>query len=78
MPKINTVDKVDGRLPDLGEVLALSRLNAMCEDIRMIYPKGAELTVATDGLVFDGELVSLVKITMTSAEFQHRYCWYHR
>ncbi|KAF2724383.1 hypothetical protein K431DRAFT_310319 [Polychaeton citri CBS 116435] len=50
---INTVDKVDGRLPDLGEVLALSRLNAMCEDIKKIYSTGAELTIATDGLVFD-------------------------
>ncbi|RDL33854.1 Uncharacterized protein BP5553_08222 [Venustampulla echinocandica] len=50
---INTVDKVIGRLPDLGEVLALARLNTMCKEIRKVYLPGAEVTIATDGLVFD-------------------------
>ena len=45
-----------GRAPDLGEILALSKLNQMCEDIRVIYSPGAEIHVATDGLVFDGDL----------------------
>jgi len=46
---------VNGCLPDLGEELALARLNSLCKDIEKVYPKGAELTIATDGLVFDGE-----------------------
>jgi pyoverdine/dityrosine biosynthesis protein Dit1 len=45
---------VNGCLPDLGEELALARLNSLCKDIEKVYPKGAELTIATDGLVFDG------------------------
>ncbi|OMP83338.1 Spore wall maturation protein DIT1, partial [Diplodia seriata] len=50
---INKVDKVTGILPDLGEELALARLNQMCEDIRVIYPLGGEVHIATDGMVFD-------------------------
>jgi pyoverdine/dityrosine biosynthesis protein Dit1 len=40
-------------LPDLGEELALARLNQMCEDIRAVYPMGGQVWLATDGLVFD-------------------------
>lgn len=50
---INRVDKVTGSLPDLGEVLALSRLNSLCDDVKKVYPRGAQVTIATDGLVFD-------------------------
>ena len=50
---INRIDKVTGALPDLGEELAFARLNALCEDISKIYPFGAEITIATDGLVFN-------------------------
>lgn len=50
---INKVDKVTGVLPDLGEELALARLNQMCEDIRTVYPMGGQVWLATDGLVFD-------------------------
>ncbi|KAF2850861.1 hypothetical protein T440DRAFT_395914 [Plenodomus tracheiphilus IPT5] len=50
---INKVDKVTGVLPDLGEELALARLNQMCEDIRAVYPMGGQVWLATDGLVFD-------------------------
>ncbi|KAI9890315.1 MAG: hypothetical protein M1814_004225 [Vezdaea aestivalis] len=50
---INRVDKVTGALPDLGEELALSRLNALCKDIGQVYAHGAEITIATDGLVFN-------------------------
>lgn len=53
--QINRVDKVIGHLPDLGEELALARLNSLCKDIEKIYPQGAEVTIATDGLVFDGK-----------------------
>ena len=51
---VNSVDKVTGKLPDLGEELALARLNALCKDIGEIYEHGAEVTIATDGLVFNG------------------------
>lgn len=53
--QINKVDKVTGILPDLGELLALARLNQLCEDVRKVYPAGGEVTIATDGLVFDGK-----------------------
>ncbi|KAF2184527.1 hypothetical protein K469DRAFT_578921, partial [Zopfia rhizophila CBS 207.26] len=55
-PHINRIDKVIGVLPDLGDELALARLNNLCEDIRAIYPLGGEIHIATDGLIFDGTL----------------------
>ena len=58
--QVNTTTKVLGRNPDLGEVLALSRLNQICEDIQGLYSPGAEIHVATDGLVFDGDRFSQV------------------
>ena len=53
--QINLVDKVTGKLPDLGEELAMARLHSMCMDIAAVYQHGAEVTIATDGLVFNGE-----------------------
>ncbi|KHN94903.1 Pyoverdine biosynthesis [Metarhizium album ARSEF 1941] len=50
---VNKLDKVTGILPDLGEELALYRLNQMCEDIKQVYPLGGKVFIATDGLVFD-------------------------
>ncbi|KAI1749747.1 Pyoverdine/dityrosine biosynthesis protein-domain-containing protein [Xylaria castorea] len=50
---VNRVEKVTGILPDLGEELALHRLNHMCEDIKAVYPLGGQVYIATDGLVFD-------------------------
>lgn len=50
---VNKVDKVTGSLPDLGEELALHRLNQMCEDIKEVYPLGGQVVIATDGLLFD-------------------------
>ncbi|KAL9057173.1 MAG: hypothetical protein Q9162_002501 [Coniocarpon cinnabarinum] len=57
---VNRVDKVISSLPDLGEVLALSRLNQLCQDIKSVYPLGGEVHLATDGLVFDGTLTGVV------------------
>lgn len=51
---INRTDKVTGVLPDLGEDLALGRLNDLCVEIRKVYAHGAEVHIATDGLVFNG------------------------
>src|SRR6185437_10554331 len=50
---VNRVEKVTGILPDLGEELALYRLNQMCEDIKTVYPLGGQVFIATDGLVFN-------------------------
>ncbi|OJD28971.1 pyoverdine dityrosine biosynthesis [Diplodia corticola] len=50
---INQTDKVTGKLPDLGEELALARLNQLCEDIKAVYPLGGQIHIATDGLLFD-------------------------
>jgi len=49
----NTTDKVIGKLPDLGEVLALARLEFLCRDIEGVHVADAQITLATDGLVFD-------------------------
>ncbi|KAI4158270.1 MAG: hypothetical protein LQ342_007605 [Letrouitia transgressa] len=51
--KINRIDKVTGARPDFGEELALARLDNLCRDIAKIYEFGAEVTIATDGLVFN-------------------------
>lgn len=48
------VEKVLGTLPDLGEELALMHLNGLCESIAEIYEYGAELVIASDGLVYNG------------------------
>jgi pyoverdine/dityrosine biosynthesis protein Dit1 len=56
---VNRVDKVTGALPDLGEELALSRLNALCVEIGKVYEYGAEVHIATDGLVFNGMQLSI-------------------
>lgn len=52
---VNRIDKVLGALPDFGEELAMARLDNMCKDIKAIYPQGAEVVIATDGIVFNGK-----------------------
>lgn len=60
----NTVTKVLGTLPDLGEELALLRLDAFCEQVGKFYAPGCELLIMSDGRVFadcvgvDDEVVS--------------------
>ncbi|KAK4078961.1 hypothetical protein Trihar35433_66 [Trichoderma harzianum] len=49
---VNKVEKVLGALPDLGEELALGRLQNLCEDIQEIYAPGAYVTITSDGLVY--------------------------
>ncbi|KAF5309310.1 hypothetical protein D9611_014401 [Ephemerocybe angulata] len=49
----NTQSKVFGRLPDLGEQLALAHLNGLCAAISDVYPPGGELTIVSDGLVYN-------------------------
>jgi len=48
------LDKVLGVLPDYAEYLGLCRLNQMCVDVREVYSAGAEVTIAADGVVFNG------------------------
>lgn len=50
---VNRVDKVLGSLPDLGEELALGRLQSLCDDIQDVYPPGAFVTITSDGLVYN-------------------------
>lgn len=52
----NKVEKVLGTLPDKAEELALGRLNTMCATIGQFYEPGAELTIISDGLVYNGSL----------------------
>jgi pyoverdine/dityrosine biosynthesis protein Dit1/AcrR family transcriptional regulator len=44
--------KVLGELPDLGEEIALTFLQSLCDDIRQVYPPGAELIICADGRIF--------------------------
>jgi pyoverdine/dityrosine biosynthesis protein Dit1 len=53
----NKVYKVFGVLPDKSEEIALDRLNSMCIRIEQIYKPGAQCTIISDGLVYNGKLV---------------------
>jgi len=44
--------KVLGKLPDLGEEVALTFLQGLCDDIRQVYAPGARISVCADGRVF--------------------------
>ena len=50
----NARDKVLGVLPDLGEELALKHVNGLCENIKAVYERGAEMHITSDGLVYNG------------------------
>lgn len=52
----NRVEKVLGTLPDKAEELALERLNIMCERIQAVYKPGAQVTVISDGITYNGKL----------------------
>lgn len=51
----NSTTKVLGYLPDKSEEVALANLNGLCDAIKNIYPPGAELTIISDGLVYNGK-----------------------
>jgi pyoverdine/dityrosine biosynthesis protein Dit1/AcrR family transcriptional regulator len=44
--------KVLGTLPDLGEEIALTFLQSLCDDIRQVYTPGAQLIICADGRIF--------------------------
>ncbi|PYI17934.1 Clavaminate synthase-like protein [Aspergillus violaceofuscus CBS 115571] len=50
-PSPNHQDKTLGVLPDFGEELALHHLNGLCLNIAQVYSPGAEVHIASDGLV---------------------------
>lgn len=50
--------------PDYGEVLALKRLNDLCEGISAIYSPGACMTICSDGRVFS----DVVQVTDTAVD----------
>jgi hypothetical protein len=50
---VNKVEKVLGALPDLGEELALGRLNNLVEDVKEIYEPGAQVLITSDGMVYN-------------------------
>lgn len=50
----NSQSKVLGKLPDRAEELSLAHLNGLCLSIKDIYPPGADLTIISDGLVYNG------------------------
>ncbi|KAM0251263.1 hypothetical protein ACHAQJ_008296 [Trichoderma viride] len=49
----NTKVKVLGRVPDKAEEYALAHLNGLCAAIKDVYPPGAELTIISDGIVYN-------------------------
>lgn len=50
--KSPSTEKTSGIHPDLGEVLALKRLNEMCQKISSVYASGAKVVICSDGRVF--------------------------
>jgi pyoverdine/dityrosine biosynthesis protein Dit1 len=50
----NNKTKVLGVLPDLGEELALKRLDGIASAIDAVYENGAEIHITSDGLVYNG------------------------
>ncbi|CAG8267028.1 unnamed protein product [Penicillium salamii] len=49
----NRLSKTLGPLPDKGEELGMAHLNGLCAAISDVYEPGAELTIASDGLVYN-------------------------
>ncbi|GAB7336005.1 hypothetical protein MBLNU13_g08832t1 [Cladosporium sp. NU13] len=53
---LNRENKVLGHLPDLGEELALRRLNTIAESVKEVYEFGAIVNIASDGVLFNDVL----------------------
>lgn len=52
----NAADKVLGVLPDKAEEVSLLHLQGLCNNVRNVYDRGAELTIVSDGIVYNGAL----------------------
>lgn len=57
--------KVLGRLPDMGEEIALNFLDTVCAEIDRLYSPGARISICSDGRVFS-DLVGVVEEAVTS------------
>lgn len=53
----NNDSKVLGTVPDKGEEIALAHLNGICESIKEVYEPGADITIASDGIVYNGKIL---------------------
>jgi hypothetical protein len=51
----NREGKVLGDLPDLGEEISLACLQGFCNSVSQVYKPGAEISIASDGLMYNGE-----------------------
>jgi pyoverdine/dityrosine biosynthesis protein Dit1/AcrR family transcriptional regulator len=51
-------EKTLGKMPDLGEEIALKSLETMCKEIENVYSPGAHITICSDGRIFS-ELVGV-------------------
>lgn len=51
----NRNSKTLGSLPDKGEEISLAHLHGLCAAIEDVYTPGARLTIASDGLVYNGQ-----------------------
>src|SRR5687767_2994259 len=58
-------EKTTGTLPDLGELLAMRRLEALCVKIEEIYAPGARVVICSDGRVFS-DLVGVTDADVTA------------
>jgi pyoverdine/dityrosine biosynthesis protein Dit1/AcrR family transcriptional regulator len=63
--------KVLGKLPDLGEEIALVNLQGLCDEIKAVYPAGAFLTICSDGRIFS-ELVGVTEEDVTAYVLETR------
>lgn len=59
----NTRDKVLGEMPDLGEELMVKNFETFNDEIKRIYNPGSNITVASDGYVFN-DLLSVSDSTV--------------
>jgi pyoverdine/dityrosine biosynthesis protein Dit1 len=62
--KSSNRSKTLGDLPDFGEVLGLTRLQALCDEIRSVHAPGARCTICSDGRVFS-DLVGVTDEAVT-------------
>lgn len=58
-------EKTTGTLPDLGELLAMRRLEALCVQIEEVYAPGARVVICSDGRVFS-DLVGVTDADVTA------------
>jgi pyoverdine/dityrosine biosynthesis protein Dit1 len=70
--KSTNAEKTAGYLPDFGEKLSLYHLNKICNEIKSIYPPGAQIIICSDGRVFNDLLnISDEKVTAYIQDIAH-------